>query len=130
MPIFWNKNYFFIIVLQSYDVILNLNAKRCTKLPKKLLLMNLLADFCHYKLYRYMQVRDLCVTIFYFTRINKKILNTISCGLKLIFLHRSTVSVTAERFISVVHNRRWYKNSFVFGKDMVHKYFWSSVILA
>ena len=52
MPIFWNKNYFFIIVLQSYDVILNLNAKRCTKLPKKLLLMNLLADLCHYKLYR------------------------------------------------------------------------------
>ena len=52
MPIFWNKNYFFIIVLQSYDVILNLNTKRCTKPPKKLSLMNLLADFCHYKLYR------------------------------------------------------------------------------
>ena len=53
MPIFWNKNDFFIIVLQSYDVIFNLNAKRCTKPSKKLLLMNLLADFCHYKLYRW-----------------------------------------------------------------------------
>ena len=53
MHFFWNKNHFFIIVLQLYDVIFNLNAKRCTKPPKKLLLLNLLADFCHYKLYRW-----------------------------------------------------------------------------
>ena len=52
MPFFWNKDDCFIIVLQLYDVMFNLNAKRCTKLPKKLLLMNLLADLCHYKLYR------------------------------------------------------------------------------
>ena len=50
--LFLEQKLFFIIVLQSYDVIFNLNAKRCTKPPKKLLLMNLLADFCHYKLCR------------------------------------------------------------------------------
>ena len=33
MHFFWNKNRFFIIVLQLYDVISNLKPKRCTKPP-------------------------------------------------------------------------------------------------